>query len=87
MGRETPASLGRKVIIKTHRKFGNGAKGGGRKGQTGKRGIIYKICGDGTQAELVCIDESTFKTLSKKLFATGFIPRNVTINPNGETFF
>lgn len=87
MGRATLASLGRKVIIKTHRKFGNGAKGGGRKGQTGKRGIIYKICEDGTEAELACIDESTFKTLSKKLFATGLIPRHVAINSSGETLY
>lgn len=87
MGRPTPESLGRKVVVKTHRKFGNGAKGSGRKGQTGKRGIIYQLNVDNTVTELVRLDEPTFKALSKKLFGSGFIPPNVSINPNGETTF
>ncbi|OGZ17006.1 MAG: hypothetical protein A2494_00765 [Candidatus Lloydbacteria bacterium RIFOXYC12_FULL_46_25] len=84
---EERKQLGRKVVIKTHRKHGNGAKGGGRKGQTGKRGIIYHIAGDGTQTELLREEGPTFKDLSKKLFKSGFIPRDVAINPSGTTFF
>lgn len=79
--------LGRKVVIRTHRKYGNGAKGGGRKGETGKRGTIYQIGPDGKQTVLARNKGTTFKDLAKKLFKTGFIPRHVAINPSGATFF
>ena len=87
MGRPTPESLGRKVVVKAYRKHGNGAKGGGRKGQTGKKGSIYQLGNDGNCTKLATCEEPNFTELSKKLFATNFIPRHVRINSNGETHF
>jgi len=78
--------LGRKVVVKTHRKHGNGAVGGGRKNSTGKRGIIYGIKGD-KEVELTRCDASTFRELKRKLYETGYIPRNVSISSSGETAF
>lgn len=79
--------IGRKVVVKTHRKHGNGAKGGGRKGQTGKRGIIYQLDPGGTQTELARFDRPTFKALSRALFDSGLVPSHVSIKSNGETVF
>jgi hypothetical protein len=79
--------LGRKVVVTTYRKHGNGAVGGGRRGQSGKRGIIYSVAADGTETELAQREGPTFKKLSKKLFATKFIPPYVAINRSGETIF
>jgi hypothetical protein len=79
-------TLGRKVIVKTWRKKGNGAVGGGRKNNSGKVGIIYQVSDQG-EKELTRCKGSTFKDLSRKLFDTGFIPRNVSISSSGETLF
>ncbi len=84
---EERVRLGMKVVITTYRKHGNGAKGSGRKGQSGKRGIIYHMADDGTKKKLAKAEEPTFKELSKKLFDTGLIPRDVTINRSGTTEF
>lgn len=81
------AKIGRKVVVKPYRKHGNGAKGGGRKGKTGKRGIIYELGPDGQYAELTRFEEPTFKALSRQLFGSGLIPRCVSINSSGETLF
>jgi DNA-binding PadR family transcriptional regulator len=78
--------LGRKVVVKTWRKKGNGAIGGGRKNNSGKMGIIYQVSDQGEE-ELARCKGSTFKDLSRKLFDTGFIPRNVAISSSGETLF
>lgn len=87
MGRETPAPLGRRVVVKSYRKFGNGAIGGGRKGQTGKMGIIYQIDELGNKLELARHEQPTFTALSQKLFDTKYIPRYVAIKKNGVTDF
>jgi hypothetical protein len=81
-----PEKLGRKIVVKPYRKHGNGAKGGGRKGRTGKRGIIYQIELAG-QTELARFEKPTFRALSRELFASGLIPRYVSINKSGETLF
>jgi hypothetical protein len=79
--------LGRKVVVKTFRKHGNGAVGGGRRGQSGKKGTIYSIAVDGTLTELAYEEGTSFTDLSQKLFATKFIPLYVAIKRSGETFF
>ncbi len=78
--------LRRVVVVKTQRK-GNGAIGGGRKGNSGKQGVIYRLEDDGTRTELASQDGATFTDLSRKLRATGFIPGHVSINKSGETKF
>lgn len=85
--RDNKRLFGRKVVVKTWRKCGNGAIGSGRKGQTGKRGIVYQLDRHGKQTELTRHDAPTFKELSKKLFGTGLIPRNISIKSSGETVF
>ncbi len=88
MGTER-TSLRRVVIIKPYRKSGNGAKGGGRKGNSGKRGVIYDLAADGTHIEpaLASATGTTMTTLSRILRKTGFIPEYVSINKSGETYF
>lgn len=84
---EERTNLGMKVVITTYRKHGNGAKGSCRKGQSGKRGFIYRIEEDGTETELLKAECPTFKELSKQLFKTRLIPRDITINRSGVTLF
>lgn len=79
--------LGRVVVIKTRRKHGNGAVGGGRKNSSGKTGIIYQVGEDGKRTELARANGTTFTDLSRQLFKTELIPRDVTINSSGETAF
>lgn len=79
--------LGRKVVVKAYRKHGNGAIGSDRKGQSGKRGIIYELNGENGEKELIRFERPTFKALSKMLFGTGLIPRHVSIKSSGETVF
>lgn len=85
--------LGRVVVVKTNRKSGNGGKGGGRKDNSGKRGVIYSVAEDGTRTELALLngatflDGATFTDLSRKLRRTGLIPQHVTLNKSGETKF
>lgn len=79
--------VGRKVVVKPYRKHGNGGFGGGRKGQTGKRGIIYELPGDKEPQELMRFEEPTFGALKKKLFGLGGVPTHVTINKSGETLY
>jgi hypothetical protein len=81
------AKVGRKVVVKPYRKHGNGGFGGGRKGQTGKRGIIYEVVEDKEPQELMRFEEPTFGALKKKLFGPGCVPTYVTINKSGETVF
>ncbi len=86
MGTErTP--LNRVVVIKPWRKHGNGAKGGGRKGNSGKRGVIYSVATDDTRTELASLEGTTFTDLSRQLRATGLIPQHVALNKSGETHF
>ena len=77
----------RLVVVKPYRKCGNGAKGGGRKGNSGKRGTIYSLAEGGARTELASADGTTFTDLSRKLRATGFIPEHVSLNKSGETHF
>ena len=77
----------RLVVVKPYRKSGNGAKGGGRKGNSGKLGTIYSLAEGGVRTELASADGTTFADLSRKLRATGFIPQHVSLNKSGETHF
>lgn len=86
MGTQRPL-LNRLVVIKSWRKHGNGAKGGGRQGSSGKKGTIYQIERDGTRSELATESEGTFTNLSRKLRKSGFIPQYVALNKSGETRF
>lgn len=84
--------LHRVVVIKTWRKNGNGAKGGGRKGNSGKRGRIYQVNTDNTRTELAFEEGSSFTELSHKLRARKIdnkllIPEYVSLNKSGETHF
>jgi len=79
--------LNRIVVIKTWRKHGNGAKGGGRQGSSGKQGTIFQMESDGTRTELATESEGTFTNLSRKLRKSGFIPQHVALNKSGETRF
>ena len=79
-------ALGRVVVIGTQRK-GNGAVGGGRKGKSGKKGVIYQLDNKGQRTELGRASGSTMKDLSRNLRATGHIPQYVTLNNYGETSF
>jgi hypothetical protein len=79
--------LGRKVVVKTWRKKGNGAIGSDRKNSSGKMGIIYQVDDQGKKSELARCTGTTFKDLSRKLFSTGFIPRCISISSSGETIF
>ena len=79
-------ALGRLIVVKTKRKS-NGAVGSGRKNNTGKVGTIYQLDERGNKTELAQRAGTTFRELSKKLHATGFIPRDVAINSRGKTEF
>jgi len=80
--------LGYVVVVKPYRKHGNGAKGGGRLGSTGKKCSLYKI-GEAGSRELVASTEGpTAKAVVKELRSTTkIIPQYVAVNHNGETFF
>ena len=79
----------RVVIIKPYRKNGNGAMGGGRKGNSGKRGVIYDLAADGTHIEpaLLSATGTTMASLSRVLRKSGFIPEYVALNKSGKTYF
>ncbi len=83
----------RVVVIKSWRKHGNGAKGGGRQGSTGKKGQIFQVATDGTRTALKLSKDAdtltgaTFADLSRKLRGTGLIPRHVALNSRGDTHF
>lgn len=85
--RALPAQLGRKIIIKTDRKEGNGGKGGGRKGNTGKKAIIFQIDSAGKEKELARCKGSTFTDLKRNLHKTGLVPNYVDIKKGTETLF
>lgn len=69
--------LNRIVEISTQRKS-NGAVGGGRKGNSVKKGV---------RTELARAEGPTFRALSRNLRSTGFLPNHVAINSYGETAF
>ena len=48
--------LGYVIEVKSYRKHGNGAKGGGRQGSSGKKCSLFKL-GPGNQEELVATAE------------------------------
>lgn len=87
----------RVVVIKPWRKHGNGAKGGGRQGSTGKKGQIFQVASDGTRTPVVLstvdgedvfvLTGSTGKDVSRKIRNTGLIPQHVAINEHGETSY
>lgn len=86
-------TLNRVVVIKSWRKHGNGAKGGGRQGSSGKKGQIFQVEDDGTRTVLQLgkdvdvLTGATLADLSRKLRSTGLIPQHVTLNSSGETHF
>ena len=72
--------LGLTIKISSHRKYGNGAVGSGRKNSSGKKAVIsQKGC-----ADTVVTGTTTTNLLSavRKQFN---IPHSVTINRKGET--
>ena len=85
--------LNRVVVIKSWRKHGNGAKGGGRQGSSGKKGQIFQVADDGTRTALELAKDidvltgTTFADLSRKLRGTGLIPQHVALQSRGETHF
>jgi len=85
--RKEPEPLGRKIIVKTDRKEGNGGKGGGRKGNTGKKATIVERDSEGKETTLAECKGSTFVDLKRKIRKTGYVPSYVQINSSGETLF
>ncbi|HSE35539.1 MAG TPA: hypothetical protein VLB83_05460 [Candidatus Paceibacterota bacterium] len=80
------ALLERTVVVKAFRKS-KGTIADGRKGNTGKKGVIYGTDAEGKRVELAVCRGATFRDLSRKLFETGLVPRHVTIKSKGETRF
>lgn len=81
-------NLGYVVVVKPWRKHGNGAKGGGRLGSTGKKCSLYRIDSAGKRELVASIEGATAKTVLRELRQTErLVPPYVTIKPNGETFF
>ena len=78
--------LKRTVVVTAQRK-GNGAVGGGRKEKSGKKAVIWQNHDDGTRTELTRASGTTQKDLSRKLHATGFLPKDVSLDSKGETSF
>ncbi len=80
--------LGYVVVVKPYRKHGNGAKGGGRLGSTGKKSSLYKINSAGVRELVASTEGATAKAVLKDLRSTTrIIPQYVAISHNGETFF
>ena len=87
MGTER-AILGYVIVMKPWRKHGNGAKGSGRLGGTGKKCQLYKVKEDGTRELVETVEGSTAKDAIAKLRnKTGLPPTHVTVNGHGETSF
>lgn len=79
--------LGYVVVVKPYRK-GNGAVGGGRKGNTGKRCFLYKLEESGGRNLVSSVDGATAKEATRELRRQNrVIPQHVSINDRGETFF
>lgn len=72
--------LGLTITISSHRKHGNGAIGGGRKGSTGKKAEVTR---KGTES--VTITGTSTTDLLRKVRNRFSIPSNVKINNKGET--
>lgn len=79
--------LGRRIVVKTDRKEGNGAKGGGRKGNSGKKATIFQIDDRGKETELALCRAGTFTELKRDLYRTGHVPNYVQISKDHETLF
>lgn len=72
--------LGIVITITTHRKCGNGAKGGGRKGSSGKKAVVLA-----NGSDPITITEATISELLKEVRKRFSIPPHVRINKEGET--
>jgi len=80
--------LGYVVEMRTWRKHGNGAKGGGRQGSSGKKAALYKTDAAGKRELVDSAEGSSAKDAQKNLRKkTGLIPQHVSINSHGETRF
>lgn len=80
--------LGLVVRVESFRKNGNGAKGGGRKGNSGKRAKLFKLDEKGGRELVAVAEEATAYAATKELRAkTNLIPPHVAINSHGETHF
>ncbi len=73
-------TLGLTIIISSHRKHGNGAKGGGRKNSSGKKAVVFQ-----KDKDPITLTGSTTSELMKSLRAQFRIPSSIVINPKGET--
>jgi hypothetical protein len=79
--------LGYVVVVKPFRKS-NGAVGGGRKGSTGKRCLLYKMEEGGGRSLVSSVEGATAKDATRELRRQNrLIPQYVSIKDHGETFF
>ena len=80
--------LGYVVVMKPYRKHGNGAKGSGRLGNSGKKCFLYKINTAGSRELIASAEGTTAKAVLKEIRSTTkIIPQYVAVSHNGETFF
>ncbi len=80
--------LGYVVVVKPRRN-GNGAKGGGRKNNSGKQCSLFKI-NDKTQKRELVVETSggsATEALRRLRKSTSVIPTYVSISGHGETYF
>jgi hypothetical protein len=80
--------LGLVVEVGSYRKSGNGAKGGGRKGNSGKRAKLFKFNKAGEKELLESAEGPTGSAAIRDLKSkTRMIPPHVAISNKGETHF
>ncbi len=80
--------LHRVIVVQSYRKAGNGAKGGGRQGCSGKRGTVYQVDPEtGKRKVIHSAVGPTFRDMCKALRQGNFIPPYVSIQSKGETSF
>lgn len=81
--------LGYVIVVRPYRKLGNGAKGGGRQGSSGKRCSLFKI-NDKTQKRELVVETAggtAAEALRRLRESTRVIPTYVSISGHGETYF
>lgn len=74
------ARMGITIKISTHRKHGNGAKGGGRKNSSGKKAVVLQ-----SGQDPVTVVASTATSLIREVRERFRISSDVKINREGET--
>jgi hypothetical protein len=81
--------LGYVIVVKPYRKHGNGAKGGGRQGSSGKRCSLFKV-DDKTQTRELVVETAggtAAEAVRRLRESTRIIPTYVAISGHGETYF